>query len=84
MRSLKPSGELERLHARIVGPHCNVSESLRRARTIAIRVDELGMVVDRLLLAEDADQPELLVERVLGQGRLDDVGPVEAAVSAAL
>jgi hypothetical protein len=47
-------------------------------RTVAEETEEDGVLLDRLLHAENADSAKLVVENPLAERRLDDVGAVKA------
>lgn len=57
----------------------NSTQSSRVGLTVAEEVEEVGVVFDRLLDAEDTNLAELVVEDPLAECRLNDVGSVEAA-----
>lgn len=47
--------------------------------TVAEQAQEGGVLLDRLFDAENPDLTELVVQNPLSEGRLDNVGAVEAA-----
>lgn len=57
---------------------CQMHRLSSGRRTVAEKVEEGGVLLDRLLDAENANLPELVVEDPLGESGLHNVGAVEA------